>query len=135
MHAIMIWTDENFEEQSRRRYEKQLRQFSASHMSNAKWRKVLSAIEKSELKIRKATWKLIDSDDLLDWGVPLLNPHYPNVVADGPPSQPVAFRTIEWIRFPKAGQDIDGLKRVLQEAADVCLKEDAEGLTLFAYSR
>jgi hypothetical protein len=122
---------------------KHLRHFSASYMSNTKWRKVLSAIAESELDLRKATWKLIDSDELLDWGVPIVNPHFPIMAGV---AQSVEYRLIEWIRFPKRwcritdvgfaeSQDIAGLKRVLEEAADVCLKEDEEGLTLFGYSR
>ena len=65
-------------------------------------------------------------------------------VGDLAPIGPVEYKWIEWIRFPhtwhpKPGvgytesQDIEGLKRLLSQTAQLHIEEDEHGLTLFGY--
>ncbi|WP_435017868.1 hypothetical protein TA3x_005489 [Tundrisphaera sp. TA3] len=125
-------------------YERAVAAFSASFMSDAKWRKALGAIADAGLGLRWATWKFIDEDRLYDWGVPTRRDLLPTGLADGR-FQPEEYRWIEWIRFPRSGpptgdgdpvaQDLDGLKRVLAAIGHFRIEEDERGLTLFGYGR
>lgn len=124
-------------------YERFASAFSASYMSDAKWRKALGAIADAELHLEGARWKFIDSELLHEWGVPRRADLLPTRLADGR-FQPVEYRWIEWIQFPRdrrpiAGsdysvpQDVEDLKRVLEETGRFHYREDELGLTLFGY--
>ncbi len=130
-------------------YTKFSSQFSASYMSNAKWRKVFTAIAdaiaNSSLRVTIAEWKWLDSDKVQLTRVP----HHSDILyqrfADGE-LQPVEYKWIEWIRFPRVykphkgigltvDQDIDALFHLLTSCAQLQLEIDSEQLTLFAYGR
>ncbi len=126
-------------------YERSSAALSVSYMSDTKWRKALGAIADAALQLERATWKFIDSEHLHEWGVPRRSDLLPTRLADGR-FQPVEYKWIEWIRFPRnwrpvadAGysvtQDLDGLKRVLAASGRFHYVEDEQGLTLFGYGR
>jgi hypothetical protein len=126
-------------------YDRARAAFSASYMSDAKWRKAFGAIAGAGLHLDQAEWKFIESERLFDWGVPRLSDLLPTRLADGR-FQPVEYKWIEWIRFPRAWrpiakvadtitQDIEGLKQVLEAAGKFHYVEDEQGLTLFGYGR
>jgi len=126
-------------------YERAVAALSVSYMSDAKWRKVLGAIADAGIELRRAVWKFVDSEQLFDWGVPCRSHLLATRLADGR-FQPVEYKRIEWIRFPRHGrpdaasgdlvaQDIDGLKRVLAACGQVHYTEDEQGLTLYGYGR
>jgi len=126
-------------------YERFASAFSISYMSNAKWRKALGAIADAALPLERASWKFIDSQHVHDWGVPRRTDLLPTGLADGR-FQPVEYKWIEWIHFPRCwrpitdvghsvAQDLDGLKRVLAASGSFHLVEDEQGVTLFGYIR
>lgn len=114
-------------------------------MSNAKWRKTFGAVAASSLGLKKSLWKFIHSENIYDWPVPRVNDLCYYHLRDGR-LQPVEYKWIEWIRFPRTwhpkpgvgyteSQDIEGLKRVLSQTAQLHVEEDEHGLTLFGYGR
>jgi hypothetical protein len=126
-------------------YKRARAEFSVAHMSNAKWRKVLRAIATCELQLSRSEWKCIDTDHVMIQGIPQLRDIMENRFADGP-FQPVDYKWLEWVRFPRTyrpypgevyevAQDVDGLKRVLESCGKLQLRLDEDGLTLFAYGR
>ena len=84
----------------KRDYERSMKAFSISYMSNAKWYKVFQAVAIAQPGITKATWKFISSEHLFNDGVPSLHDLLPSRLADGS-FQPVEYKQIEWILFPR----------------------------------
>ncbi len=128
-----------------RDYARNIKVFSVSYMSNAKWYKVFQAIANAQLGITKATWKFIGSEHLSNDGVPALHDLLPSSLADGR-FQPVEYKQIEWILFPRVwrpradvgyevSQDIEGLNRVLEAVGQFQAIEDDKGLTIFGYGK
>lgn len=128
-----------------RDYERNMKAFSVSYMSNAKWYKMFQAIASARLSITKATWKFISSEHLFNDGVPDLHDLLPSRLADGR-FQPVEYKQIEWILFPRVwrpradvgyevSQDIKGLNRVLEAVGQFQTVEDERGLTIFGYDK
>lgn len=128
-----------------RDYKRNMKVFSVSYMSNAKWYKMFQAIANAQLGITKATWKFISSEHLSNDGVPGLHDLLPSYLADGS-FQPVEYKQIEWILFPRvwrpradAGQevlqDIEGLGRVLEAVGQLQIMKDDKGITVFGYGR
>jgi hypothetical protein len=126
-------------------YQRASAALSVSYMSDTKWRKALGAISDAGLQLERATWKFIDSEHLHDWGIPCRSAPLPTRLADGR-FQPVEYKWIEWIRFPRdwrpvadagysVAQDLDGLKRVLAAIGSFHYVEGERGLTLFGYGR
>src|SRR6266545_5706800 len=129
----------------RDQYEVARAAFSVAYMSNAKWYKALRAIAQAHLHLELAEWKFIDSDLISALGVPRERDLLPRRLADGR-YQPVEYKWIERIRFPRAyhpkpgvglvvEQDLDGLRRVLAEVGQFYIEEDDRQVTLFGYGR
>ena len=106
-------------------YERCSSQFRVSYMSNAKWHKALVAIANAapDLNVTRSMWKFIDTDTLYFYPVPAVYHLLPERLADGV-FQPVEYKWIEWIQFPRqwrprpnvgyqVSQDVDALKHIL----------------------
>ena len=118
--------------------------FKLSCMSNAKWRKVFTAIATSTVEIRRCEFKCIDSPHVSTMPrAPLVRELMERRFTDGL-WQPFEYKWIEWFRFPRqfkpyAGvglvvtQDVEALQRVIAAAAHACVELDDEYLWLFGY--
>jgi hypothetical protein len=102
------------------------RDFSASNMSDTKWRILFSAIEEANLKVEQIIVKFIDSPVERRMGVPGLYAGYAFV--DSFEFGPISLVSIEWLEFPKITiwqrgnnlpakhdiQDIDAIRLALE---------------------
>lgn len=75
-----------------------LRLYSASLMSNTKWRAVFSTLEDERLAIRQLVAKFVDVVEAKPMGLPLL--HGPDASVDSFEFGPLPLVGIEWIEVP-----------------------------------
>lgn len=127
-----------------RRWFKIASRFKLSCMSNAKWRKVFTAIAESAVEVRRCEFKCIDSDRVTvkDRG-PRVTELMESRFADGM-WQPFEYKWIEWFRFPRqfkphpgvglvVTQDVETLRAVITAAAHACVELDDLYLWLYGY--
>ena len=103
--------------------------FKLSCMSNAKWRKVLTAIATSSIEIRRCEFKCIDSEYVSVMpGAPQVRDLMERRFADSG-WQPFEYKWIEWIRFPRqfkprqgigfvVTQDVGELQKAIADAVE-----------------
>jgi len=126
-------------------YDRARSAFSVAHMSNAKWRKVLRAIATADLRLTRSEWKCIDSEHIMVHGIPRETDILEQRFADGQ-FLPTEYKWFEWVRFPRTYrpdsrssyevvQDIEGLRRVLENCGRLCIQVNESGLSLYAYGR
>ena len=81
-------------------YDKFAKRFSASYMSNAKWRKLFLAWVQSQVDVQHAEWSYIDSSNVSVIPLPrerdILETHF----ADGR-FQPTEYKWTRSIRIPR----------------------------------
>lgn len=131
-------------EEDHRRYWKFASRFQRSCMSNAKWRKVLAAIEASGIEITRCEYKWLHFDEIeaIDCA-PQRNKYVASHFADGP-MYPLQYKWLEWFRFPReyrpipnvghtVRQDVEALQQVVLNAADACVELDDQYLWLYGY--
>lgn len=75
------------------------RGYSASFMSNTKWRSVLTVLQNKKLGIRQLRIKFIDDDQEKELGLPSLST--PLEFMDTVEFGPVPLISIEWMEIPK----------------------------------
>ncbi len=132
----------HFDEEQR--FRKQAARFQHSWMSNAKWRKVLSAIADTQSNVTRCEFKCIDSDYITEVRSPQSRDIEHVRFADGA-FQPFEYKWIEWLRFPRrlkpypgvgyiAEQDVEALRVEIEASADAMLTLDEEYLWLFGYT-
>ncbi|MEM6554100.1 MAG: DUF6678 family protein [Planctomycetota bacterium] len=113
-------------------------------MSNAKWRKVLSAISATRTNVTRCEFKCIDSDYITKVRSPQSHDIEHVRFTDGP-FQPFEYKWVEWFRFPRRykpypnvgyliEQDVEALHDEIKAAADAMLTLDEEYLWLFGYT-
>jgi hypothetical protein len=118
--------------------------FKLSCMSNAKWRKVFTAIAESTVEVRRCEFKCIHSDyvtvkDCAPQVRELIERRFTDSIW-----QPFEYKWIEWFRFPRqfkphpgiglmVTQDVEALQVVIAEAAHACVELDEEYLWLLGY--
>lgn len=121
--------------------------FTASLMSDAKWRKFFNTTAQFSDRVFRAQWKLIDEAKPLEGGLPRPEDIWESEV-DGCLGGPIAYRQIEWIELPREVpsrhysnapiarklQDLDSL-RVALGAAQFPLTETNDGLRISGYHR
>jgi hypothetical protein len=76
--------------------------FTASFMSNAKWRKFFIVIDKPELNLKQAIWKFIDSEHEIRGWLPKSDELMERYVGDYGLG-PFAYKHIEWLEIPETG--------------------------------
>jgi hypothetical protein len=118
--------------------------FKLSCMSNAKWRKVFTAIATCGVEVRRCEFKCIDSAEVSVMPrAPLVRELMERRFADGM-WQPFEYKWIEWFRFPRqfkphpgvglvVRQDVEALRDVIAGAAQACVELDDNYLWLFGY--
>lgn len=113
-------------------------------MSNAKWRKVFTAIAESSVEVRRCEFKCIDSDyvtvkERSPQVAELMERRFTDSIW-----QPFEYKWIEWFRFPRqfkpypgvgliVTQDLEGLQAVITTAAHAYVELDNQYLWLFGY--
>ena len=123
--------------------------YSHANMSDTKWRKLLSVIRDSGIKLANADVKFVDVEHTQPM---TFNEHWPSVstgsVIDTFEFGPVAFREIEWLEFPNVvkvsrpnklpdkliNQDIMAMKTALDARAKFPLELNDNGLRIVGYS-
>lgn len=88
----------NLSDDLRRDRRTALRSYSASLMSNAKWRAVFSALKDDSLGLRQIVAKFIDVAEAKPMGLPSLYAHHAFV--DSGAFGPFPLVSIEWIEVP-----------------------------------
>ena len=120
--------------------------YSASFMSNAKWKTLLAAIEKSNLKVKQVVVKFIDDNEQRPMQMPAWRGQ---AFADSIEYGPFPFVAIEWLEFPRIAtlprgdnvphrqeQDIDAIRGVLDDTGKAFPLEDTPtGLRVIGHIR
>jgi hypothetical protein len=119
--------------------------FSASLMSNAKWRKLFVLVARADLRIVRATWRFIDSENTMIQGLPREDELCESRFRDGR-FQPFEYKWILSIEIPREyrpvadvgyvrHQPVEKLIEVLGSAGKFPLEQDDAGVTIVAYKR
>lgn len=75
------------------------RSFSASLMSNTKWRSLLAAIDGARIDVGRMVVKFIDVDE--EKAITAFHLHPPHAFVDTAEFGPIPLVSIEWLEFPK----------------------------------
>lgn len=119
------------------------REFSASLMSNTKWRKLFVAIERLNLALPVCEMKWIDSDGIDTLYTPTSASLYPPRPFVDSRFGPFALCLIEWLEFPRlatyAGvtyvQDVERAEQALNGVACFPMESTPEGLRVIGHVR
>jgi hypothetical protein len=81
------------------------RDFSASLMSDTKWRKLFSALDRPDLNLRQAIFKFIDVEREFRMEIPKRS-HLvpPQAYIDTFDFGPISLRSIEWLELPTVAE-------------------------------
>ena len=122
--------------------------FSASFMSDAKWRKVFRVLVRHSAHVHAAKWKLIGDASPCFGHLPQQDDIWETAV-DNCLNGPVAYAAIEWIELPFevltrrydaaapsiTTQDVLAVHRELRETGEFPLEETGEGVRIYGYRR
>lgn len=130
--------------------EKELSRFSASFMSNAKWRKLFSVINNGSLPISWCTWRMVGDKHPVEGKLPVLTRLSDSHVGDcGALNGPFPFKAIEWLLLPhKFGYrsyDNAPMKYITQDLKEIAQTIDSigkceyeltqDGLKIYGYKK
>jgi hypothetical protein len=126
-------------------YRRAASKYSASLMSNAKWRKLFNAVIDAGVVIERARWRFIDSDHTIEVSFPLAHDLREEGFADGK-FQPFEYRWIEAVYVPntfkptpgvgyEVKQNTAGLVAALEKAGEFPIEEGPDGITIVGYRR
>ena len=122
------------------------RKFSASFMSNSKWKKLFVALQPVEL--RQAYWKFVDLEqEFADLFVTEHNLMDQFIGDCGLHLGPCAYRRIEWVEIPHIGrdwitpsvpalsfkQDVEGALSVLEAIGKFEIERTDRGIRIYGY--
>ena len=123
-------------------YQKAIARFSILHMSNAKWRRVFTAIADAGIVELRSEWKHIDTDEITQhYQMPRHKDLLERRFQDGY-FQPYEYKWIHWIRIPRRYFDESvGLTReqnlteveAALNASRAVTAVDADAITILAY--
>jgi len=122
------------------------KRFTASFMSNAKWRKLFIAIDRPELNLNQAVWKFIDSDIEIRGSLTKSDELMEEYVGDYGLG-PFAYKHIEWLELPRKGiphgfekipfkhweQDIEGAITILKSIGQFELENTDAGVKIYGF--
>ena len=126
-------------------YQKIAKQYSVSHMSNTKWRKLFFCWAKSGIKIKFSEWSFIGSEHKEIYRLPNENDLMENRFSDGY-FQPFEYKWISTIYIPsnykpvsKVGfmleQDTDGLKEIAKSVGNFPIFNKKGGIEIRGYEK
>ena len=122
--------------------------FDAAHMSNAKWRKAIAALEQAGLAGEPCLWKFVDAVEPYKGSLPLSSELNESGVGDcGAANGPCEFKSVEWLEiphelrwrpYPNAPERSRRLptragKAALEAAGEFKLVETSDGLRIVGY--
>ncbi|MDP5191178.1 DUF6678 family protein [Rheinheimera baltica] len=128
--------------------EKDIARFSYACMSNAKWKKLFSVANESNLELANCVWKLVDEPEPQNGFVPDYEKLGDDYVGDcGALNGPFEFKRIEWLKLParigykeyeKAPtqfktQNLSHLTEQLASLGSFEIEENSEGITVYGY--
>ena len=128
--------------------DKEIAKFSYSCMSNAKWRKLFSVVNESNLKLAHCIWQLVGNDEPKNGFVPDYSEIGEDYVGDcGALNGPFEFKSIEWLLIPnKFGfrsyesapmqfktQELSHLVDQLKSLGTFELETSADGIKIYGY--
>jgi hypothetical protein len=139
--SVMHNTEKNMDEE----YEKIVARYSASYMSDSKWRKLFLAWARSGVEIRKSEWHFIDSEHTENHNLPREHDIMEKRFADGQ-FQPFEYKWIFEIHIPSTFrpdpntpfekmQDIERLKQIAAKLGKYPIYDTADGIVLRAYEK
>ncbi len=131
---------------SDQKYRKLSLQYSQSYMSNAKWRKFFSVIDKNDF-FYHAQMKVIDDEEAFDYplekGLGLDETHLPDSK-----TTPFEYKWIQWIKVPKVHkyylgngvpftkeQDLSLLNEALAKVGQFMTDLTDNSLTIYGYKK
>ena len=129
--------------------------FRTALMSDTKWRKMFSALDRPELQLRQAIVKFVDNPDERIISMPKASAlHPPKPFIDTSEFGPVSLREIEWIEFPAQAvyanpspsstgrvpphivqQDIAKVETILAAVGKFRLEHNGRGLRIIGHVR
>ena len=128
--------------------EKDIAKLSYACMSDAKWRKLFSVVNDSNLEISNCLWKLVGEPEARNGFVPDYDQLGEEYVGDcGALNGPFEFKRIEWLkllfRFGYRPYENAPLQYKTQNLAHIVdrlkalgayeMEEDSEGVTIYGY--
>ena len=128
--------------------ENEIKKYSYSCMSNAKWRKLFSVINEQNLKLHKCVWKIVGNKEPQKGFVPDCSQLGDTFVGDcGALNGPLEYKFIEWVFIPRTteyreyecapvnsiDQDIEFVVEQLNSLGNFELELSSDGLKIFGY--
>lgn len=128
--------------------ENDLKKYSCSFMSNAKWRKLFSVINDRNIPLPSCVWKLVTDKDPQKGFIPDIEQLGDSYVGDcGALNGPFSFNTIEWLFLPsKVGhrhyekapvkysyQNIEAIKNLIDSVGYFEYEITDEGIKIYGY--
>ena len=125
-----------------------LRKYSASFMSDSKWRKLFSVVNESNTELSHCVWKLVSKELPLNGHLPDFESLGEDFVGDcGALNGPFSFQEIEWLFLPTSyefkpyenaplkvlTQSIDHIVMQLNKLGKFEYEKSTKGLKIYGY--
>jgi hypothetical protein len=121
------------------------KRFSASFMSDAKWRRLFTALAQPELALRQVLWKFVDLERSLRFVLPDADDIEQGVVPD--PAGKSPFKRIEWVEIldldiptgweqvphKHRRQNVDAALAALVEVGQFETEQTQDGFRVYGY--
>jgi len=119
-----------------------LRQSRAALMSDTKWRKLIGALDRPDLRLTQCVWKIIGRDDEVTGHLPkgaslYLSRPWIDTLDFGP----MSLRSIEWLLLPSFSepghrrQDIEAAEQIISALGHYPLETEPRGVRVLGYLR
>jgi hypothetical protein len=126
------------------------RRFTASFMSDSKWRRLFTILARPDLGIRQALWKFVDLETPLRFGLPDTEDLAGKLSRSGwffEPGGESPFKRIEWVEITRLDipygwekiphkhrqQNVDTAVALLEEAGQFELESTELGVRIYGY--
>ncbi|MDH3739210.1 MAG: hypothetical protein OER92_08440 [Alphaproteobacteria bacterium] len=124
--------------------------FSTALMSDTKWRKLITALDKADIRLEQAVVKFVDTNDIHSVRMPKISAlHPPKPFIDTIEFGPLELRAIEWFEIPavavwprsnnlpprRSEQDIDAARAIVEGLGKYPVEQTSTGLRIIGYIR